>query len=228
MTCGSDFRKDEAKLTFSAAPLRNDHDSAGSSKETSQSQPGRGSRSIFGRYFIEPFTGSNSPPWFDARGVAVGLFIGLGLPIGIQTVVLGVLRLLFRFNTIIAFACTCVNNPISIIPMYYGYYCLGSFMLEKHAVVSAEHFRSMMGPVLHAHHFWQSVEAFVYLGWDIVVRWFLAALIVASICSLIGYVASFRVWEGRCRTKAKKLGLTYEKLLAKLEEPMEKNGEAQD
>ncbi|MGB6066940.1 MAG: DUF2062 domain-containing protein [Desulfomonilaceae bacterium] len=215
-------------MSFRGAPSRNNDNPAGSCKEPPRSKPGEGNRSIFGKYFIEPFRGAKNPPWFDARGVAVGLFIGLGLPIGTQTVVLGLLRLLFRFNTIIAFACTCINNPLSIIPMYYGYYCLGSFMLEEHAVVSAGHFRNIMGPVLHADHFWQSLEAFVYLGWDILIRWFLAALIVASTCALIGYVVSFRVWEARCRRKAKQLGLTYEKLLAKLEEPMEKKGEAQD
>jgi len=171
---------------------------------------------------------SRNPPWFDARGVAIGLFIGFGLPVGTQMIVLGLLRLAFRFNTIIAFACTWVNNPISIIPIYYGYYCLGSLMLGKHVVMSAEDFRALMSPILHAEYFWRSVQEFVYLGWDMVVRWSVAAASVAATCGLIGYVTSFRLWKLRCRRKARQLGISYEKLLSELEGSVEKGENAKN
>ena len=107
---------------------------------------------------------SKSPPWSDARGVAIGLFVGFGIPLGAQMVSLGLLRLALRFNVVIAFVFTWVNNPISVIPMYYGYYVLGSLLMGKPAVMSAADFRELMAPVLSAQYFWNSVHAFMVLG----------------------------------------------------------------
>jgi uncharacterized protein len=206
----------------------NDRDSIGPCKDTWQGQPGDRNQSKFRKYFIEPFTSSRNPPWFDARGVAVGLFIGLGIPVGTQMMVLGLLRLLFRFNTIIAFACTWVNNPVSIIPMYYGYYCLGSLMLGRQVIMSAEDFQTLIRPMLYPEYFWHSAQAFVYLGWDIVVRWLVAALTVSATCGLIGYLGSYRLWMRRCRRKAARLGISYEKLLSELEGSVDKSENVQN
>jgi uncharacterized protein len=213
-------------LTFLRGPSENDCDSNDSCRGMWQSQLGGRGRSKFRKYFIEPFTYSRNPPWFDARGVAVGLFIGLGIPVGTQMMVLGLLRLLFRFNTIIAFACTWVNNPISIIPLYYGYYSLGSLMLGRQVIMSAEDFQTLMRPIMHAEYFWHSAQAFVYLGWDIVVRWSVAALTVSVAFGLIGYLGSYRLWMGRCRRKAEHLGITYQTLLSELEGSVEKGEKA--
>ncbi|MGO9572492.1 MAG: DUF2062 domain-containing protein, partial [Desulfomonilaceae bacterium] len=88
-------------------------------------------------------------------------------------------------------------------------------------------FRTLMFPILHAEYFWRSVQAFVYLGWDIVVRWLLAALVVSATFGLMGYVVSYRLWMRRCRRKAGQLGITYEKLLSELEGSVEKGEKAQ-
>jgi uncharacterized protein len=214
-------------LAFRREPSGNDCDSTDSCRDMLQSQPGDRGRSKFRKHFIEPFISSRNPPWFDARGVAVGLFIGLGIPVGTQMMVLGLLRLLFRFNTIIAFACTWVNNPVSIIPMYYGYYCLGSLMLGKQIIMSAEDFQTLMRPMLYPEYFWHSAQAFVYLGWDIVVRWLVAALTVSVACGLIGYLTGYRLWKVRCSRKARQLGISYEKLLSELEGSVKKGEKAQ-
>lgn len=169
------------------------------------------------KYFVEPFVSSKSPPWFDARGVALGLFIGFGIPLGAQMVCLGLLRLVMRFNIVIAFAFTWVNNPLSLLPMYYGYYVLGSLLLGKPAVMSAADFRELMEPILHAQYFWNSVHGFVVLGGDLLVRWSLAAVSIAIPTAIIGYLVSYRVQRARWIRRAEKLGITYRKLLQQLE-----------
>jgi uncharacterized protein len=221
------FSGNEAKLTSRRDASAHGCDSAGSSENCQQGQVGNKDSGRFRKYFIEPFISSRNPPWFDARGVAVGLFVGLGIPVGTQMMMLGLLRLMFKFNTIVAFACTWVNNPITLIPMYYGYYCLGSLMLGRHGIISAEEFQSLMSPILHAEYFWNSAQAFAYLGWDIVVRWFVAALTVSATCGLLGYVTGYRIWMSRCRKKAERLGISYGELLSKLESTVEKEGKAQ-
>ncbi len=178
------------------------------------------SGSLIRKYFIEPFVSSNNPPWFDARGVSFGLLIGLGIPLGAQMVCLGLLRLILRFNVVIAFAFTWVNNPISVIPMYYAYYVLGSFLLGKPAVMTLADFHELMKPVLHAQYFWHSVHAFMILGVDLLMRWFLAALSVAIPVAVVGYFMSYRIQRARCRRKAENLGITYRKLLQQLEKEL--------
>jgi uncharacterized protein len=171
----------------------------------------------FRKYFVEPFVSSKSPPWSDARGVAIGLFVGFGIPLGAQMVSLGLLRLALRFNVVIAFVFTWVNNPISVIPMYYGYYVLGSLLLGKPAVMSAADFRELMAPVLSAQYFWNSVHAFMVLGKDLLVRWSLAAVSIATPTAIIGYLIGYRVQRARCVRRAEKLGITYRKLVQQLE-----------
>ena len=172
------------------------------------------------KYLVEPFKSSNNPPWFDARGVAFGLLIGFGIPLGAQMVCLGLLRLILRFNVVIAFAFTWVNNPITLIPMYYAYYVIGSLLLGKPAVMTLADFHDLMKPVLQAQYFFNSVHAFMILGGDLLVRWFLAALSIAIPAAIVGYFVSYRVQRARCRSKAEKLGINYRKLLQQLEKEL--------
>jgi uncharacterized protein (DUF2062 family) len=149
--------------------------------------------------------------------VAVGLAVGFGLPIGTQMLCLGLLRILFRFNFLIAFAFTWVNNPLTLLPMYYGYYCLGSLMLGKAVVMSAEAFRELMHPVMHAGHFWASLRAFADLSVDVIVRWAVAAAMVGTTFGILGYAAGFYVQRRRCLRRARQLGTSYERLVKELE-----------
>lgn len=164
-----------------------------------------------------PLKSEVHPPWFDARGVGIGLFVGLAVPISGQVVSLGLLRLIFKFNSVLAFAFTWVNNPITMLPLYYGYYCLGSLMLAKPLVMSLEDFRCLMHPIVSGGYVWESVRLFLYLGGDLLERWFVGALFVGVVVGVIGYVAGYRVCRKRCKRNALQLGIRYEHLVRKLE-----------
>jgi len=176
------------------------------------------------RTFVTPFVFCKHPPWFDARGIAAGLAIGFGMPIGSQMVTLGLLRLAIRFNTLMAFTFTWVNNPITLIPMYYGYYCLGSVVLGRPIVMDAESFRALMRPLAHASYFWEAAHAFVLLGWDTVLRWSVAALIVAAVSGFLGYVVGYHVQKARCMRRARAMGIPYERFVERLEPSPLKHG----
>ncbi|MEW6532691.1 MAG: DUF2062 domain-containing protein [Thermodesulfobacteriota bacterium] len=170
------------------------------------------------RYLMEPLIHSRNPPRFDARAAAVGMVVGFGVPAGAQMIALGLSRAIFRFNVVLAFVFTCVSNPFTIIPMYYGYYRLGSFILGYESILSSDAFQQAMKPLLSAEYFWESLPAFLALGEDILIRWSVAAVIVSVVTAIPGYVLTYRFQKLRCLKEAEELGVTYEALIKDLEE----------
>jgi len=161
--------------------------------------------------------------------VAVGLVVGFGLPVGTQMLLLGLLRILFRFNSLVAFAFTWVNNPVTLLPMYYGYYYLGSILLGEPVVMTPEAFRDLIHPIVHAGHFWDSVQAFARLSADVITRWSISAVIVASVSGILGYLTAYHALRRRCLLRARRMGTSYEKLLTDMEQNLvqgSRNGSA--
>jgi len=174
-------------------------------------------RRWFRKIFVEPLVYSSCPPWYDARAVSLGLIIGFVIPVGGQLLALGVLRILCRFNYIVAAAFTLVSNPLNMVPLYYGYYCLGSVMLGRSVALDYSVFEKLMNPVMDKSYFWEALAGFMELGHEILVRWIAAAIPLALIFGTIGYIVTFKVQENRCKRAAEKLGKKYEKYVQELE-----------
>jgi uncharacterized protein len=138
-------------------------------------------------HLVVPLVVSKDPPWFDARGAAVGFFIALGFPLGSHTVSMVLLRLVFRFNLIIAYAFSWILNPFTIVPIYYGAYKLGGLILGRSEDVDIEGFRQSISPLLHSKHFLASLKAFVETDLVILERWAVGAVCIAAVTALIGY-----------------------------------------
>jgi uncharacterized protein (DUF2062 family) len=147
----------------------------------------------------------------------MGLFVGLGLPIGTHTLILGLVRIFWRYNVIVAFAFTFVNNPITLIPMYYGFYVLGSEITGSHAAMSVVEFKALMAPIIEAGHFVETVRRFVALGADILLKWTVGALLFSTPVAVVSYVVGFRYLKGRCERRAASMGITYDELIARME-----------
>jgi uncharacterized protein len=154
-------------------------------------------RDFFQRNIVDPLSFSNNPPWFDARGVAIGLFVALGIPIGGHTATLGLLLLMIRYNFPVAFAFTWIVNPLTVIPIYYGYYYAGGFLLGHSTAMDMEDFRQTMAPILDAGNFLQALKLFLYLDFGILERWVLAALLLSTLFAALGYIAAYFIQTHR-------------------------------
>jgi uncharacterized protein len=166
-------------------------------------------------YVIHPLVGSINSPHYDALGVSLGLIVGLGAPLGSHMLLLGALRLLFKFNVMVAFGFTFVVNPLNAIPLYYGYYMLGSFLTGESASLSFENFTSAMSPVMESAYFWETMLTFFHLGEMIVRRWIVAAIFLGVLFGVSGYVATYLIQRNRLRKSLMKLSLEYRKLATK-------------
>ncbi len=174
-------------------------------------------RRWFRKLFIEPLVYSKCPPWYDARAVSLGLVTGLLIPVGGHLVTLTVLRVVFRFNYLVAFAFTFISNPIDMIPLYYAYYYLGSLILGKTVALDYAVFEKFMHPVLDKAYFWEIFGAIVQLGHELLIRWVTAAVIVSTIFGSTGYVLTYKIQKKRCKRAAENLGQKYEQYLRELE-----------
>lgn len=65
-----------------------------------------------------------------ARGVAIGLFIGLTPTFGFQTALMITACILLAGNFPVAFASSFVSNPITVAPLYWGFHELGEALLS--------------------------------------------------------------------------------------------------
>lgn len=123
------------------------------------------------------------------RAVALGLGIGVIIPF-MHTIIAAVLAIPLRANVAIAAAFTLVVNPITIPPIYYAAYRIGSWELR--------HDSNLVDPAA-AQRFSSELSRFLF--------WFhhasgpiaLGILTIAASAAVIGYVlsaVSWRWWVG--------------------------------
>jgi uncharacterized protein (DUF2062 family) len=117
--------------------------------------------------------------------VALGLFVGVLIPI-MHTMIAAVLAIPMRANVAIAAAFTLIVNPLTMGPLYYAAYRIGSWELHHDASLvnpaAAERFSSELSRML----FWiHQASGPIALG----------VLSIAVAAALVGYVGSALVWR---------------------------------
>jgi uncharacterized protein (DUF2062 family) len=119
------------------------------------------------------------------RAVALGLAVGVIIPI-MHMFVAALLAIPLRANIAVAAATTLLINPLTIPPMYYAAYRIGSWELRHDAAVinpdAAERVSGELGRIL----FWiHEASGPIALG----------VLTLAAIAALVGYLVTAIVWR---------------------------------
>jgi uncharacterized protein (DUF2062 family) len=125
------------------------------------------------------------------RGVAVGLFVAVIIPF-MHTIVAALLAIPTRANVAVAAIFTLVVNPLTIPPMYYAAYRIGSWELHHDSRLldpeAAERFSGELSRLL----FWvHHASGPIALG----------ILTMAAALAAIGYVASSLIWASWSRSR---------------------------
>jgi uncharacterized protein (DUF2062 family) len=128
------------------------------------------------------------------RAVALGLFVGVIIPI-LHTAIAAVLAIPLRANVAVTAAFTLVVNPLTIPPIYYAAYRIGSWELHHDATLlnpaTAERFSSELSRVL----FWiHQASGPIALG----------VLTIAAAAAAIGYVGSSLVWTSWQKSRVRR------------------------
>jgi uncharacterized protein (DUF2062 family) len=125
------------------------------------------------------------------RAVALGLFVGVIIPF-LHTVIAAILAIPLRANVAISAAFTLLINPLTIPPLYYAAYRIGSWELHHDSSLvnpaAAERFSSELSRFL----FWiHQASGPIAVG----------VLTIAVVAGLIGYFAANVVWTWWLRSK---------------------------
>ena len=126
-------------------------------------------------------------PHSIALGTAIGMFVGMTPTVGVQMVIVLCIAFLtrpfFRFNRVAAVLTVYVTNPLTIVPVYWFNYCVGTLFIEQ--TVTYERFSS----ILEYHSFKEWTATVSHLLSDVGMPLLTGSLIVALICSLATYPA---------------------------------------
>jgi uncharacterized protein len=125
------------------------------------------------------------------RGVAVGLFVAVIIPF-MHTFIAALLAIPTRANVAVAAVFTLVVNPLTIPPMYYAAYRIGSWELHHDSQLlnpaAAERFSGELSRLL----FWvHHASGPIAVG----------ILTIAAILATVGYLAASLVWSFWLRTR---------------------------
>lgn len=120
-----------------------------------------------------------------ALGTAIGVFLGLTPTVGLQMITVMLLsactRRLFRFNVMAALMAVYVSNPVTLVPIYYGLYKVGTLFVG--GTVTREQFAATL-EYSNFSEWWNTVaELFVSLGHPLLV----GTAVVSIPCGLLTY-----------------------------------------
>ncbi len=132
---------------------------------------------------------SSNPVWYNSRGVGLGLAAGLALPMGTQVIILGLLRLIIKFNPAIATVVSFINNPLTVGPLYYGYYVLGCRLLGNPEFCPVPN----GGPAVEVCLAPSAMPPFIDGASMVISRCAVTALLVSIIGGALGYVVAWCV-----------------------------------
>ncbi len=123
-----------------------------------------------------------------ALGFAIGTFVGL-LPImGIQMTVVFLLVLPFkRVNKPSAVAAVWISNPLTVIPIYFFIYWVGSFFYGASKNLSFSLWADKFNKILQMNGFVEQTKGFFALGSDIFIPMFIGGAIVGFLAMFPAY-----------------------------------------
>ena len=91
----------------------------------------RSKRDINYKKILSFFRHQNGSPFFNAKGLAIGVFSGCFPFFGLQTLMGVFFAKLARGNIFLAAIGTWISNPLTYVPLYYFNYKVGSIFLNN-------------------------------------------------------------------------------------------------
>jgi len=140
-----------------------------------------------------------------ARGVALGLIIGMTPTVGIQWAAALILSKLFKASTPAAMSLIWLSNPLTLAPLYWLDFKIGSFLFPS-AGASPEAWSELLE--LMSQGIFDSIPQLLGVGASVFLTTLLGGLVLGAALGIPGYfLARKAVRRYQARKKAERLGL---------------------
>lgn len=140
------------------------------------------------KYYYYKLLNLESTPKEIAFSIALGIFIGLLFPIGLQTLIAIPIALLFGSNILLTLTATLISNPITMLPIYYAAISLGKYITHIEINWTTVN-RFLSSP---------SFNSFISLSSNGLIVFFTGASVMALFFSVTIYLVVYRlVWLHR-------------------------------
>jgi len=135
-------------------------------------------------------------PHSIAMGVAAGVFISLTPTVGLHMALVVVLSLIIRLNRTAGLAAVWLNNPVTMIPVFFFNYLIGTWVLLRPPIRWHE-FREAVGRALVFQHWYEKLGAVFFVLGKLTVEvagplW-LGSVMVATALAVPAYFAVRRL-----------------------------------
>lgn len=158
----------------------------------------------FFRYYYLRFIRLQGDPREIARGVAIGVFIGITPTIPLHTVLILAFALLLRAGKIAGLLASCVvSNPLTFFFQYYFSWRIGTWLLPYD--LSWERIQSVMDVVSGHGSFMNSLQALGKLGGESILIMLTGGTILALPIAIVCYFISLSYFSSLKRKKKEKL-----------------------
>lgn len=137
------------------------------------------------------FVSVSKDPRHIAFSISLGILFGIIIPIGLQTLIIVPIAAILRANVYLSTSATLITNPITVVPIYYLAFKIGSY-LTANELNWFEIEKIMNNP---------SYNNLSSLGSNILFPLLLGNLIFASVLSIIIYFAAFYIMKSYLHSK---------------------------
>ena len=156
-------------------------------------------REIFTRrsldQLLEEMISLGHEPRKIARSIAFGVAIGLVIPVGLQSMVSIPLAIFFRCNLILTLVGTLISNPVTLVPLYYIAYHIGTRLTG--ITLSFSQIEEMILEL--------NIDYFLQLGSDAIIVLITGTAVQALLYGGITYTAVYKLTSLYIRRKKKGL-----------------------
>lgn len=155
------------------------------------------------RYYYLKLLRLQGDPETLARGVAIGVFVGITPTLPFHTVLILLFAYLLGGNSIAALiSAAVVSNPVTMVPQYYLCWKIGNWFLPGR--LSWQKIEEVMGVVLADAGFSKSLGALGALGYDAMSVLLLGGIILAVPATLVAFPFSRRLFATIRRKRRQK------------------------
>lgn len=157
-------------------------------------KPGR----LLEEKLVQPFRIARGSPRAMARGASMGLWVALTPTVGFQMLLVAFLAVPLRANVAVALAMVWVSNPITVIPLYFAYYWLGTVVLGVETLGYGDVHELLRA--LFATDARSIIGAFGTLGAEIGAPMLVGSFVIATLAGAVSYPLTLR-WARRRRDR---------------------------